>query len=92
MSTPKWNPKVRWYDYGIAVLAADFLFSNFIIMVTAEQWWMQIAAALALCFIWDAWDTWYCKKFRMKIEFEKFCKEIDKEILRRRDQKNNIDK
>lgn len=61
---------IRWYDYVLAILAADFMLSFFIKGWSATTWWEPIAYGLALGMIWQAWNKDYCD-FRLKQEMNK---------------------
>jgi hypothetical protein len=58
---------IRWYDYLAAALVADLILTNAMIAVFAEVFWMQILAAIAVTFLYDAWTNIYCA-FRKNME------------------------
>jgi hypothetical protein len=58
---------VRWYDYLAAILVADFILANAMIAAFAEAFWMQLLAAIAVTFLYDAWTNMYCA-FRLNQE------------------------
>jgi hypothetical protein len=58
---------IRWYDYLAAALVADLILTNAMIAVFAEVFWIQILAAIAVTFLYDAWTNIYCA-FRKKME------------------------
>lgn len=70
-----WRPKIRWYDYPAAILAADFLWGNIQIALFAQTWWASLLGGIAAYLIWDLWESWYCKKFRIMQEFRKWYDE-----------------
>ena len=51
---------IRWYDYVVALLAADFVFANAMVAFTAPTWWVQILGAVGVYFVWELWDSTYC--------------------------------
>lgn len=61
---------IRWYDYVLAVLAADFMISFMLSGFSATTWWEPILHGLAAAMVWQAWDIDYCN-FRKKQEYGK---------------------
>jgi hypothetical protein len=59
---------VRWYDYVLAVFAADFMTGFLFWGFRASEWWEPIVAGLLAGLILDAWKTYYCK-FRLRQEY-----------------------
>jgi len=79
MNGPFWNPQVRWYDYAAAVLAADIFWANIKIILFSGNFFVAFFASIAVYFGWDLWN-WYCKKFRLRQEFEKFSAEVEQHM------------
>ena len=67
----KWNPKVRWYDWLAALVAAEFLFRNVMVMLYAPNIWIQILAGVSVYFVYELWVSTYCK-FRLVKEFRRY--------------------
>jgi hypothetical protein len=84
MNGPFWNPKVRWYDWFAAVFAADLLWVNAKIVLFSENFLSTFFATVAVYFIWDIWN-WYCGKFRLRQEFERFQQEVNTEVKKAMD-------
>jgi hypothetical protein len=61
---------VRWYDWVVALLAADFMLGNIITALTGPIWYIQLVGAVAVYFIYELWIDAYCK-FRKKYEYGK---------------------
>ena len=49
---------IRWYDYLIAVIAAQFLYSNVILMIFGSIS-MGIFGAIGAYCVWSLWDNTY---------------------------------
>jgi hypothetical protein len=60
---------MKWYDYVVAVVAADFILANIILLLTGPTFFVQFLAALAITFLYDLWINVYCK-FRLKMEMK----------------------
>jgi hypothetical protein len=58
---------IRWYDYALAVLAADFITGFFLTGINATTWWEPMLYGLAAGFVWQAWSKDYCA-FRLRQE------------------------
>jgi hypothetical protein len=69
-----WKPKIRWYDYALAVLAADFIVGFMLWGINATTWWEPMLAGLLAGMIWQAWSKDYCQ-FRALQEFNKWLEE-----------------
>lgn len=69
-----WKPKIRWYDYVLALLAADFILGFMLWGFTATTWWEPMLAGLLAGMIWQAWSKDYCK-FRLLQEFRNWKEE-----------------
>jgi len=61
---------IRWYDYLVAILAADFLITNVHIAFTADVLWINILGAVAAYFVWNLWNDTYCN-YRLKAESQR---------------------
>ena len=61
---------IRWYDYAIAVLAADFMSSVMLWGFAATTWWELMFYGLAAGMVYQAWKIDYCN-FRKKQEHGK---------------------
>lgn len=57
---------IRWYDWVLAILAADFMLAWIIQAITGEVWWLQLLGALLVFILWDLWND-YCK---LRLRFE----------------------
>lgn len=58
---------IKWYDWVIAVIAADFILAGAIVGLTAPTIWMQFIGALSATVLYDLWVNFYCV-FRKKQE------------------------
>jgi hypothetical protein len=58
---------IRWYDYVLAVLAADFIVGFMLSGFSATTWWGPILYGIAAGMVWQAWHRDYCK-FRKRQE------------------------
>jgi hypothetical protein len=63
-----WKPKIRWYDYVLALVAADFMTDFLFRGFFATTWWEPMLYGLLAGIIWQAWKNDYCK-FRLLQEF-----------------------
>jgi hypothetical protein len=50
---------IRWYDWIVAFLAADFFIANAKVALFADVWYVNIFGAIAAYFIWDLWNDTY---------------------------------
>ena len=57
---------IRWYDYPVAFLAADFIFMNFRLLLTGNIL-MSVVGGLSIYFILNLWNTSYTN-FRINQE------------------------
>jgi hypothetical protein len=48
---------IRWYDYALAVLAADFIVGFMLWGINATEWWEPMVAGLLAGMVWQAWST-----------------------------------
>jgi hypothetical protein len=58
---------IRWYDYVLAVLAADFILSFVLWGITATTWWEPGLYGLTAGMVYQIWKNDYCA-FRLKQE------------------------
>lgn len=58
---------IRWYDYVLAVVAADFITSFLFAGFVATTWWGPMLYGLSAGLIWQAWAHDYCV-FRLRQE------------------------
>jgi hypothetical protein len=61
---------IRWYDYVLAVIAADFMVGFFISGASATVWWQTLLYGFAAGMIWEAWSKDYCA-YRLRKEVER---------------------
>lgn len=61
---------IRWYDYVLAILAADFMLGFMLWGFNATEWWEPMLAGLLAGMIWQAWNKDYCA-FRLRQEMNK---------------------
>lgn len=61
---------IRWYDYVLAVLAADFMLSFILWGINSTIWWEPMVAGLLAGWIWGTWNKDYCA-FRLRQEYGK---------------------
>ncbi len=57
---------IRWYDYIVAFVAADFIFTNIRLLLTGNIF-MSIIGGLSIYFILNLWNTSYTN-FRINQE------------------------
>lgn len=58
---------IRWYDYALALLAADFMLGFAQWGINATTWWEPMLAGLLVGMIWQGWSKDYCA-FRLRQE------------------------
>ena len=58
---------IRWYDYALALLAADFMTGFLLKGFSSTVWWEPMLYGLLVGMIWDGWKTYYCN-FRLRQE------------------------
>jgi hypothetical protein len=51
---------IRWYDYIVALVAADFLMAGILYALTASAWYMSLIGSFAALAVWDIWGA-YCE-------------------------------
>ena len=61
---------IRWYDYVLALIAADFMTHFLFKGFSATTWWEPIVYGLCAGMIWDAWKPNYCN-YRLRQEYGK---------------------
>lgn len=61
---------VRWYDYVLAVLAADLMLGFALWGFNSVTWWEPMVAGLLAGMVWHAWKTDYCA-FRLRQEWRR---------------------
>lgn len=61
---------IRWYDWALALLAADLMFSNIVLALFAEVWYMNIIGGIGAYFVWDLWNDTYIP-FRKRQELSR---------------------
>ena len=59
---------IRWYDYALAIVAADFMLSVMLWGFTATTWWEPMLYGLAAGMVYQAWKYDYCA-FRVRQEY-----------------------
>jgi len=50
---------IRWYDWVVAFLAADFFIANLKVALSAEVWYINIIGVAGAYFVWDLWNVNY---------------------------------
>lgn len=51
---------IRWYDYIVALIAADFIMAGALTLFTFENALAQFAGGISMVVVYDMWNT-YCK-------------------------------
>jgi hypothetical protein len=51
---------IRWYDWAIAILAADIILSFSIASITSDNFWMNISYGLLAGLVYSLWTVDYC--------------------------------
>ena len=51
---------IRWYDYVLAFIAADFIVAGATVFLTAEGALVSFFGGLSMLVIYDGWNT-YCE-------------------------------
>lgn len=64
------RPKIRWYDYAFALLAADMMITFLIAGFNSTTWWEPFLYGGIAGFLWRVWDDVYCD-FRLKQEIKR---------------------
>lgn len=60
---------IRWYDYIIALMAADLIQGLLFASVNTVVWWQPILYGLFAGMVWRAWENGYCA-FRLRQEMK----------------------
>jgi len=58
---------IRWYDYLVAFLAADFMWANIQVALFSGVWWVSIFGSMGAYFVWSLWNDTYIP-FRIRQE------------------------
>jgi hypothetical protein len=61
---------IRWYDYALAILAADAIITFLIAGFLSSVWWEPALHVLAAGVFWQFWSKDYCQ-FRLKQEIQR---------------------
>ena len=61
---------IRWYDYVLAILAADWMLGMMLWGLNATLWWEPMVAGLFASMVYRAWKIDYCA-YRLKQEMNK---------------------
>jgi len=56
---------IKWYDWAVAFLAADFFVANVVIAVSGPIWYIQMLGVVGAYFVLDLWTNSYCT-FRLR--------------------------
>lgn len=51
---------IRWYDWVVAILAADLILGFSLASLTADNFWMNILYGLLAGMVYSAWKVDYC--------------------------------
>jgi hypothetical protein len=58
---------IRWYDYIVAILAADFILVFVLAGIYSTTWWGPMLNGVLAGLVWQIWKNDYCN-FRLKQE------------------------
>ncbi len=61
---------IRWYDWAIAILAADLMLAFSIASITGDNFWINILNGLLAGLVYSLWTVDYCD-FRKRQEHGK---------------------
>lgn len=61
---------IRWYDYILAIFAADLMLGMLLWGFNSTSWWEPMVAGLCAGLVWQLWKNDYCA-FRLKQEHGK---------------------
>ena len=61
---------IRWYDWVIAILAADLIVAFGVASMTGDNFWMNILYGLLAGLVYSLWTVDYCD-FRKRQEYGK---------------------
>jgi hypothetical protein len=67
--SPK-SPKIRWYDYVFALVAADIILSFLIMGFNSTTWWEPLLYGGVAGYLARTWDDVYCN-FRLRQEINR---------------------
>ena len=51
---------LRWYDWAVAILAADLMLAFSIASITGDNVWINILNGLLAGFVYSVWTVDYC--------------------------------
>jgi hypothetical protein len=51
---------IRWYDWLVAILAADLMLAFSIASITGDNFWMNISYGLLAGLVYSLWTVDYC--------------------------------
>jgi hypothetical protein len=60
--------KIKWYDYLIAFIYADFMTFFLFTALTTTNFVLSLLMGFTVGFLWKSWESFYCK---MRYEYEK---------------------
>ena len=58
---------IRWYDYIVAILAADVMMTFMFAGFNSTTWWEPLFFGFVAGFVFRIWEKDYCR-FRLKQE------------------------
>jgi hypothetical protein len=61
---------IRWYDYILAIIAADFILAAIVAGFLSDVWWNSLIFGMLAGFAISLWNNQYCE-FRLKQENNK---------------------
>jgi uncharacterized membrane protein YqaE (UPF0057 family) len=61
---------IRWYDWAVAILAADLILAFGLASITGDNFWMNILYGLLGGLVYSLWTVDYCN-FRKRQEHGK---------------------
>jgi len=61
---------IRWYDWAVAILAADLMLAFSIASITGDNFWINILNGLLAGLVYSLWTVDYCD-FRKRQEHGK---------------------
>lgn len=51
---------IRWYDWAVAILAADLMLAFSMASITSDNVWMNIIYYLLVAVVYSLWTVDYC--------------------------------
>lgn len=60
---------IRWWDYAVAFLYADFIVVCLFAGFNATVWWQILLFGALAGYLWRSWTDFYCR-FRLHLEEE----------------------